>query len=159
MKADGLDPLRLAALSVSPAHDPPRVLVAEDDYHMLRLVVEDLREDGYDVTGVRDGGSLVGALGGGLVGRGEMTTDLIVTDVQMPVCSGLQVLRELRRAHCSVPVILVTAFGDGFCVTTPTRWGRSCLASRSTSGTCGRRSRSCYVAACDEVDGRLGDPC
>jgi DNA-binding response OmpR family regulator len=112
MKVDGFDPLRLSALSARPAHDPPRVLVAEDDDEMLRLVVEALRKDSYDVTGVSDGGRLVAALGRGLLGSGEVTTDLVVADVRMPVCSGLQVLRELRGAHCFVPVVLMTAFED-----------------------------------------------
>lgn len=112
MKADGLDLVRLTALSAPPAHDPPRVLVAEDDDEMLRLVVEALGKDGYDVTGVSDGGRLVAALGPRPLGSGEVTTDLIVTDVRMPVCSGLEVLRELRGAPCLVPVILMTAFGD-----------------------------------------------
>jgi DNA-binding response OmpR family regulator len=30
----------------------------------------------------------------------------------MPVCSGLEILAALRAAHCAIPVILMTAFGD-----------------------------------------------
>lgn len=112
MKANGLDPLRLAALSAAPAHDPPRVLVAEDDDEMLRLVVEALGKDGYDVTGVSDGKRLFVALGDGLLWGGEVRTDLVVADVRMPGFSGLQILRALRGAHSFLPVILMTAFGD-----------------------------------------------
>jgi DNA-binding NtrC family response regulator len=39
--------------------------------------------------------------------------DLIVSDVRMPVCSGLDILKGLRNAHWSTPVILMTGFGDG----------------------------------------------
>ena len=41
-----------------------------------------------------------------------MKIDLIVTDLRMPVVTGLAILRGLRAAHCEVPVILMTAFGD-----------------------------------------------
>lgn len=112
MKANGLDPLRFSGLSAAPAHDPPRVLVAEDDDDMRRLVVEALQKDGYDVGAVPDGGRLLVALGRELLGHGEVGTDLLIADVRMPVCSGLQIVRKLRGARCLVPVILMTAFGD-----------------------------------------------
>jgi DNA-binding response OmpR family regulator len=42
----------------------------------------------------------------------DVDVDLIVSDIHMPTCSGLQILRGLRDAQWSVPVILMTAFGD-----------------------------------------------
>jgi DNA-binding response OmpR family regulator len=94
-------------------HDPPRVLVAEDDDEMRRLVVEALRKDGYDVVAVNDGGRLLVALAHGFVDReGADLADLVVSDVRMPVCTGMQILEQLRAAHWHVPVILMTAFGD-----------------------------------------------
>ena len=38
--------------------------------------------------------------------------DLVVTDVQMPGATGMRVLSHVRRAHPTVPVILITAFGS-----------------------------------------------
>jgi DNA-binding response OmpR family regulator len=38
--------------------------------------------------------------------------DLIVSDLRMPVCSGLDIVKGLREAHWNTPVILMTAFGD-----------------------------------------------
>jgi DNA-binding NtrC family response regulator len=38
--------------------------------------------------------------------------DLVVTDVRMPIITGLAILKGLRDAHCATPVILMTAFGD-----------------------------------------------
>ena len=38
--------------------------------------------------------------------------DLIVTDVRMPGISGLHALAEARRLLPSLPVIVITAFGD-----------------------------------------------
>jgi DNA-binding response OmpR family regulator len=42
----------------------------------------------------------------------EADVDLIISDIRMPICSGLQILQALRDARWSVPVILMTAFGD-----------------------------------------------
>ncbi len=40
------------------------------------------------------------------------TIDLIVSDVRMPICSGLEIVRAIRDSGWTVPVILMTAFGD-----------------------------------------------
>jgi CheY-like chemotaxis protein len=90
-----------------------RVLVAEDDAEMRRLVVEALREDGHDVTEAADGGQLLTRIAEvfdrdpslGLI-------DIIVTDVRMPFCSGLEMLERLTKARWRVPFIVISAFGD-----------------------------------------------
>ena len=102
-----------AALTAQPVHDPPRILVAEDDADMRRLLVEALRKDGYDVIAVSDGGRLLVTLAHEFVDKGGAElADLIVSDVRMPICTGLQILEQLRAAHWRIPVILMTAFGD-----------------------------------------------
>jgi DNA-binding response OmpR family regulator len=78
---------------------------------MLRLIVESLREDGNDVQEARDGGRLLVELTHGPRCNYE-SVDLIVSDIRMPVCSGLQIVEALRAAHCAVPIVLMTAFGD-----------------------------------------------
>lgn len=94
-------------------HHPPRILVAEDDSDMRQLVVEALRKDGYDVTAVADGGRLLVTLAHEIVdGSGADLADLVVSDVRMPICSGMQILEQLRASRWPVPVILMTAFGD-----------------------------------------------
>ena len=90
-----------------------RVIVAEDDPEMRRLVVEALRKDGHQVTEATDGGRLLVTLAHQRVDRdGVDLADLVVSDVRMPVVSGMQILEQLRAAHWRVPVILMTAFGD-----------------------------------------------
>jgi DNA-binding response OmpR family regulator len=102
-------------MTAAPLHNPPRILVAEDDSDMRRLVVEALRRDGYDVISVKDGGRLLVTLAHEFVDEsGTGLADLLVSDVRMPVCSGLQILEQLRAARWRTPVILMTAFGDSF---------------------------------------------
>jgi|SRR5580704_17076228 CheY-like chemotaxis protein len=96
-----------------PTHSPRRILVAEDDSEMRRLVVETLRGEGYAVTEATDGGRLLVELARNIVrGEGSEALDLIVSDVRMPVCTGLQILEQLRLSEWRTPVILMTAFGD-----------------------------------------------
>jgi CheY-like chemotaxis protein len=101
------------ALAAPPTHVPPRILVAEDDAAMRRVILETLQKDGYDVTEVADGGRLLVTIAGEIIHRdGAELVDLLVSDVRMPICTGLQMLEQLRAAHCRMPIILMTAFGD-----------------------------------------------
>src|SRR3954470_15011744 len=89
---------------------PARIFVAEDDPEMLRLIVEALRGDGHDVEHASDGGRLLVELA--RARPEERAIDLVVSDIRMPTCTGMQILEALRAAHRKVPVILMTAFGD-----------------------------------------------
>ncbi len=90
-----------------------RVLVAEDDAEMRRLVVEALRKDGHQVTEAADGAWLFVELAEAFRhDQGFSEIDCIVSDVRMPACGGLDLLERLVDVSRSVPVILMTAFGD-----------------------------------------------
>ncbi|MGD0526045.1 MAG: response regulator [Polyangiaceae bacterium] len=94
-------------------HRAYRVLVAEDDSEMRKVVTEALRASGYQVIEAEHGGRMLADVAArlGTHESGE-SLDLIVSDVRMPVCTGLQLLTTLRQAHWATPVILMTAFGD-----------------------------------------------
>jgi DNA-binding NtrC family response regulator len=82
-----------------------RVLVAEDDAEMRRVVA--------DVVELSDGGRLLVDIAARVKeGVDGDSVDLIVSDIRMPICSGLQILEVLRLARWQTPVILMTAFGD-----------------------------------------------
>jgi CheY-like chemotaxis protein len=90
-----------------------RVIVAEDDPEMRRLVVEALRKDGHHVTEAADGGRLLVHIAEAFDRDPSLAlVDVIVTDVRMPVCTGLEILERLADARWRVPTILMTAFGD-----------------------------------------------
>ena len=90
---------------------PARLLVAEDDFEMRRLIVQSLRADGYEVSDVADGRSLLDAVRS-LGSSREMDPELIVTDVRMVGGSGLDAVELLRQRRQRTPVLVVTAFGD-----------------------------------------------
>jgi DNA-binding response OmpR family regulator len=88
---------------------PKRILVAEDDMEMRRIVVDALRTEGYEVIEAADGKELLTLL---IRARDREPIDLIVTDVRMPGWSGLDLLSVLRDAEWTTPMIVMTSFGD-----------------------------------------------
>jgi CheY-like chemotaxis protein len=111
-----LDDLRTAVQNLDVAQSPSSrrartVMVAEDDDELRKLVVQLLRAEGYRTYDAGDGRAMLAALTA--ASRGEIPMpDLVVMDVRMPRCSGLDVLRALRLADWDVPVVLMTAFPD-----------------------------------------------
>jgi two-component system, OmpR family, response regulator len=81
-----------------------RVLVAEDERKTADFVKRGLEELGHTVELCRDGNAASAALAGG-------EYDAAILDIMMPGRDGLSVLKELRRNHRDLPVILLTARG------------------------------------------------
>ena len=80
------------------------ILVADDDAHIREVVQFALEREGYRVLLAKDGAeALQRARGGGI--------DLLVLDVTMPQCDGLEVCRRLR-AEGNLPVIFLSSRGD-----------------------------------------------
>jgi len=88
-----------------------RVLLAEDDSDLRRLISEALEKDGYRVKEVRTGLELWSFLDHVTVDPGTMV-DVVVSDNIMPGCTGIEVLSWLRKRDWATPVVLITAFGD-----------------------------------------------
>jgi CheY-like chemotaxis protein len=86
-----------------------RVAVAEDDLPMRRVIALALRGDGFDVYEAANGGELLDLI---LNRSSDGQFDLIISDVRMPVATGVEVVVALRQMDCTLPVILMTAFGD-----------------------------------------------
>jgi excisionase family DNA binding protein len=82
---------------------PSRILVAEDDPGIRKLLVDTLVRNGYVVDTADDGLSAVQ-----LVQRGDY--DLLMTDLKMPGVDGLSLIREARRKNPDIPVIVLTGF-------------------------------------------------
>ena len=90
---------------------PIRVLLAEDDTELRRLLVSTLLREHCEVIEARNGLQLWEQLQRARQPE-HAVLDLIISDVRMPGRSGLEVLRLLRRTDAHTPVILITGFGD-----------------------------------------------
>jgi DNA-binding NtrC family response regulator len=84
---------------------PPSVLVVDDDAEMRELLLDVLRQDGYEVAEAKDGAEAVLALR-------ARPFDVIVMDKNMPGPSGLDLLPGFRRVCPNSRIIMMTAFGD-----------------------------------------------
>ena len=81
-----------------------RILVADDEDRIRKLVGDFLSRSGYEIIEAEDGGEAL------RLATTEPVPDLIILDVMMPVLDGWTVLSEIRRQN-NVPVILLTAKG------------------------------------------------
>ncbi|MBR2418205.1 MAG: response regulator transcription factor [Clostridia bacterium] len=79
-----------------------RILVAEDEKALNRILVKQFTKLGYSVDSCFDGESVFDFLNGA-------TYDAIVLDVMMPKKDGFTVLTEMRQQHINTPVIFLTA--------------------------------------------------
>jgi CheY-like chemotaxis protein len=90
-----------------------RLLVAEDDSDFRALLAAALRAAAYEVVEVSNGFDLLEILSDSLTaGGGIGSFDLVLSDIQMPGWTGLDVLASLGHGPSLPPVILITAFGD-----------------------------------------------
>lgn len=94
------------------AEKRPRVLLADDDVEMCRLIATALRRAGYGVTMCANGINLLDHLGSYIMRGGTHDYSLIITDIRMPGVTGMEVLEGLRHVHDAPPIVLITAFGD-----------------------------------------------
>lgn len=93
------------------AHEAPSVLVAEDDPDLRRVLVESLVRDGYEVAAVSNGAALVIELTRSAALQ-RPRVDLLISDVRMPMCSGLAAVEAVRKLAGDVPVVMLSAFAD-----------------------------------------------
>ena len=81
-----------------------KILIADDEAHILHVLSLKLKNAGYDVVTAVDGEE---ALDLCLMER----PDLVITDCQMPFMSGLKFCEELRRHEDTrdIPAMMLTA--------------------------------------------------
>jgi DNA-binding NtrC family response regulator len=97
----------------TPARTGPQILLAEDDDELRWGLHDFLKCAGYSVVAVRDGRALLEYLGAQmLLDQHDAPPDAIITDIRMPVLTGLQLLQKVRDRGWDTPVVVISAFGD-----------------------------------------------
>jgi two-component system copper resistance phosphate regulon response regulator CusR len=82
-----------------------RILIVEDEARIRAFLARAFEAEGYVADVVEDGSDgLVRALGG--------SYDLVILDLLLPGCDGLDVLRELHAKDAELPVIILSARRD-----------------------------------------------
>ena len=82
-----------------------RILVADDELNIRKVLSATLRREGYEVLTAKDGTEAMTLLDSGKV-------QVVITDLKMPKADGLEVLRYVRSNFPQVPVIIITAHGS-----------------------------------------------
>jgi two-component system phosphate regulon response regulator OmpR len=82
-----------------------RVLIIDDDEKLRRLLGGYLNDHGFQTMCRADGEGVAAALSAD-------APDLVILDIMLPGKDGLEVLREIRKEHGRLPVIMLTARGD-----------------------------------------------
>jgi DNA-binding NtrC family response regulator len=81
------------------------ILLVEDKHELRTMLRKALEKFGYAVDDAPDGNTAVRKIR-------ERRYLLVVTDLKLPGCSGIDVLREVNQADATIPVILMTAYGS-----------------------------------------------
>lgn len=79
-----------------------KILIAEDDTSLRKVLVSILQKNNYSVEAVDNGGDALSYLTSGLY-------DAAILDIMMPVTDGVTVLIRARQEHNTTPVLLLTA--------------------------------------------------
>lgn len=82
-----------------------RVLIVDDEKHIRTLYSDELAEEGYDVSTAADGKDILNLIE-------TMKPDVIILDIKMVDCNGLDVLQQIRNRYYNLPVILCSAYGS-----------------------------------------------
>jgi CheY-like chemotaxis protein len=81
-----------------------RALIIDDDTNILAVCEHMLRECGYEVSVAQDGHAGLDKI------NADKNFDVLLTDVLMPGCDGLEVIRKLREDY---PMLWVIAMSGG----------------------------------------------
>jgi DNA-binding NtrC family response regulator len=82
-----------------------RILIIDDDPHFLHVLQRILSGEKFLVTATSNSCDAIDLLRSG-------NFDLIICDLRMPDCDGLNLLQTIRSAGNEIPVIILTAYGE-----------------------------------------------
>jgi DNA-binding response OmpR family regulator len=85
--------------------EPVRVLIVDDEVEFLETLVKRLRKRKLAVNGVTSGEAALALLK-------ENPVDVVVLDVKMPGMNGIETLREIKKEHGLLEVIMLTGHAN-----------------------------------------------
>ena len=88
---------------------PPRVLIAEDDPTLRRILSSLLRDAGLEVEAAEDGQLALEAFS---AARDAQPFDAVLSDISMPGLDGLELIEKLHVLDPALPVVFLTAYSS-----------------------------------------------
>jgi len=80
-----------------------RILVVDDDENIRQYYMEELSDDGHQVSAVPSGHELLSVID-------RFEPDVVVLDIKLGNYDGLELLKEIRNEYYNLPVILCSAY-------------------------------------------------
>lgn len=93
-----------------------KILIADDDDSLRRVLEFQLQEAGFDVLSAENGSRALEIFS-------EYEIDCVITDWRMPNLNGAELLKRVASINSEIPVIVITAFGDVETAVTALRGG------------------------------------
>jgi DNA-binding response OmpR family regulator len=84
-----------------------RVLVVDDDVRIQQLLIEELGDDGYEVSTASNGKDALSRLT-----TESERPDLVILDLRMPGMNGLEAIGIMLKRKIDLPVIIFSAYGS-----------------------------------------------
>ncbi len=82
----------------------PKILIVEDEAHLVDGLTFNLEREGHEITVARDGSAA-----DRLLADSSLSFDLVLLDLMLPGMGGFEVVRRARAAGNFVPVLILTA--------------------------------------------------
>jgi len=85
------------------------ILIVDDDPNLLRSMGFILEAADFEVLAGRNGQEALEKI---KAAASPPSFDLVITDIQMPGLTGLQLIDEVWQINLSIPILVITAYGD-----------------------------------------------
>jgi DNA-binding response OmpR family regulator len=83
-----------------------KILIAEDDELILKIIEFRLKKDGHEVIVTKDGRDA-------LLKINELEPDLVISDIMMPYASGLEIVSAMKsNVNKQIPIIILSSMGQ-----------------------------------------------
>ncbi|MBD3231705.1 response regulator [Candidatus Dependentiae bacterium] len=83
----------------------PFLLVIDDEITILKTLKEALEDEGYRVQTLQNGNCALDKIG-------ELLPDLVLLDIFMPNCNGIDLLEKIKKEYPQQKVIMISGFGN-----------------------------------------------
>ena len=83
----------------------PHILLVEDELHIAQGLIFNLQQEGFRVTHVETGSAALEAFQ-------REDFNLVVLDLMLPDCHGLDVCRSIRQRNQQLPILMLTALSE-----------------------------------------------
>src|SRR5450432_2523350 len=86
--------------------NPPRILLVDDDYQVVRYLKKALEENGYSVTSTNSGKQALAMIQ-------ERLPDLLILDLNMPEPDGFDLLKAERSKFPYLRILVISGYLQG----------------------------------------------